>query len=113
MKKSNFLRKLGKYSTRTNLLIVGAAAGAAIAVWYYLRRRQESFLMTTDPAATGIERPLWGPGYKISGYASNLDYDRYAEMRDQPECSDPLKNGYPGGCPKRDKSWAKYEDDKI
>ena len=80
--------------------------------------------MTTDPEATGIERPLWGPLFKINGYREENpgfqrygDVDRYEEMKDLPWCVDPLVdpvdlNGV-HRCRRVRKTYFPYEEDKI
>ena len=84
-----------------------------------MNSRRSSFLMSTDPEATGIERPLWGPLFRINGYRNenNMDTDRYSEMRNLPWCMDPLVdpvdlNGV-HRCKKMEKTFPSYETDKI
>lgn len=58
--------------------------------------------------ATGIERPLWGPLYKINGYRDeeDMDVDRYDELKNVPP---PLGIN----LHRIEKRYFPYEEDKI
>jgi len=64
----------------------------AAIVLYRRYGTRDHFLMSTDPMATGIERPLWGPLYKSTGYLGSGEENDYYQLRDIPESIDPTSS---------------------
>jgi hypothetical protein len=97
-------------------LIVTAVAGCLIFIIdLILPRIKESFsiildknLMSVDPEATGVQRPLWGPVYK-----KDPKYNRHSEMKYLPHPLGLLDGSLSGMHLKREMLDARYEDDKI
>ncbi len=91
-----------------DILIMSAITGVAIFVLVVLQRRGiDNFLSTVNPEATGIERPLWGPLYKVPGYR---DSGNYFQMRDTPQCVDPTMDP---GCHRVPRRYPLLENNKI
>ncbi len=88
------------------------AGCALVAIILIREHRRDNFLMSTDPIATGIERPLWSPTFKITGYLGAGRENDYYQLKDIPDCMNPTSSTR-GGCGRVIKEGPPYERSKI